>query len=232
MGLAPRRTAAALLAAVSFVLGSMAPALAGQAGAVQAKEGRVTATGGLKFDPPTITVAVGGKVTWTNGSATYHTVTGGDTAPDPASPINGVLDAQQGKTYSVTFTKAGTYQYFCQPHLSVGMKGTVVVGTAATASPSATASLAPTGASVPPASASASASVGDVAPGAGAPTAEATEQVPGVAGNRTLEAIDTQRATYHGAVSGFRFFTMVAVAFLVILAAAVLVSTRPRRSGR
>jgi plastocyanin len=231
MGLAPRRTAAALLAAVPVLLGSMAPALAGQIAAGQAKTGQVTATGGLKFEPPTITVAVGGTVTWTNGSGTYHTVTGGDTAPDPASPINGVLDAQ-GKTYSVTFTKAGTYQYFCQPHQSVGMKGTVVVGTAATASPSATASLPPTDAPVPPASAGTSAMVGEVAPGAGAPTAEATEQVPGVAGNHTLEAIDTQRASYHGAVSGFRFFTMVAVAFLVILGAAVLFSTRPRRSGR
>ncbi|MDQ1711237.1 MAG: hypothetical protein QOE45_687 [Frankiaceae bacterium] len=239
MGLAPRRTArAALLAAVPVALGSLAlaPALAGPRGVAQAKEGKVAATGAFKFDPATITVAVGGKVTWTNTGGGYHTVTGGTAGtPDSSSPIGDHQLAATGATAVVTFTKAGTYQYYCQPHQTLGMTGEVVVG-APGASPTATAtpsvSAVPTDVPVPPASASASAVVGDVPPGAGAPTASGTELVPGVAGNKTLEDIEAERASYHGAVSGFRFFTMVAIAFLVILGAAVLFSTRPRRARK
>jgi plastocyanin len=233
MGLAPRRTArAAFLAAVpvilgSLVLGSTALADPGQA---QPKEGQVAATGALKFDPATVNVAVGGKVTWTYVGGTYHTVTGGDLSPDTSSPIQGGVLDQTHKTFVVTFPKAGTYPYFCQPHASVGMKGEIVVGTPTTPSP--TVSVVPTDVPVPPASGSASPVVGDVPPGAGAPTAEGTALYPGIDGNDTLAAIDAERAGYHGAVSGFRFFTLVALAFLVILSAAILFSTRPRRSGR
>ncbi len=88
--------------------------------------GDVEATDKLKFTPETITVAVGGTVTWTNTGTVFHTVTGG--------PMNGTL-AAKGATYQVTFDKAGTYAYVCLPHAGVGMKGTVVV-TADAASPS------------------------------------------------------------------------------------------------
>jgi plastocyanin len=240
MGLAPRRTArAALLTAVPVVLGglALAPALAAPRGTAQAKTAAVSATAAFKFEPASVQVAVGGKVTFTNTGGGFHTVTGGDGTPDPASPIGDHDLGATGATISVTFAKAGTYAYFCKPHVSLGMKGEVVVGAggpAATTAP-ATASASPTSeASAPPASGTASASVGAPQPGAGAPTAEASagEEVPGVAGNKTLEEIEAERASYHGAVSGFRFFTLVAIAFLVILGAAVLFSTRPRRAGR
>jgi plastocyanin len=32
-----------------------------------------------------------------------------------------------GSTYSHTFTQAGSFPYFCRPHCSMGMTGTVVV---------------------------------------------------------------------------------------------------------
>jgi plastocyanin len=241
MGLATRPTARAmLLTAVPVVLGglALAPALAAPREPAQAKTGTVSATAAFKFDPATLTVAVGGKVTWTNTGGGFHTVTGGDGSPDAASPIGDHDLAATGATISVTFPKAGTYAYFCKPHAALGMKGEIVVGAggpAATTAPPATGSAAPTSeASAPPASGTASASVGAPQPGAGAPTAAASgeAEVPGIEGNKTLEEIEAERASYHGAVSGFRFFTMVAVAFLVILGAAVLFSTRPRRAGR
>lgn len=242
MGLVSRRTTRALaLLAAAAPLAAGSVLLSGTASArpAQTKDGEVKTTAQLKFDPASLTVAAGTKVTWTNDDGGFHTVTGGDAGTaDPASPIgNHPLDAK-GKTVSVTFDKPGTYKYFCQPHAGLGMTGEIVVTAAGgEVAGSASPSKGTDGQSAAPsATASATASVGAPQPGAGAPTAEPKEgeedAVPGVAGNQTLEKIEAERAAQHGAVSGFRFFTIVAVAFLVILAAAVLFSTRPRRAGR
>jgi plastocyanin len=34
---------------------------------------------------------------------------------------------QSGDTFDVTFEQPGTYEYYCIPHESAGMKGTIVV---------------------------------------------------------------------------------------------------------
>jgi len=72
-----------------------------------------------RFDPPTLTVAPGTTVRWTNTGHHPHTVTdrggkfdSGDVAP--------------GATYSATFSTPGTYRYYCKHHK--GMEGTIVVG--------------------------------------------------------------------------------------------------------
>jgi amicyanin len=73
------------------------------------------------FSPSSITVKVGETVTWTNNDTIGHTVTSDNNTsggPD-SSTIN------NGKTYSFTFKKAGTYGYHCTPHPY--MKGTVTV---------------------------------------------------------------------------------------------------------
>jgi plastocyanin len=70
------------------------------------------------FNPGELDVAVGTTVTWTNDDQTAHTV----------SQVGGGFESGKldpGKTFSFTFTKAGTYDYFCQFHAN--MKGTVVV---------------------------------------------------------------------------------------------------------
>jgi amicyanin len=72
----------------------------------------------FKFDPPQLEVAVGETVTWTNQDGTTHTVTG-----DNGEFDSGNLDT--GKSFSFTFTKAGTYSYHCSIHPF--MKATVVV---------------------------------------------------------------------------------------------------------
>jgi plastocyanin len=71
------------------------------------------------FDPPDLSISVGTTVTWTNEDNTTHTVTGRDNDVI-ASP-----DLDQGDTYSVTFSQAGTFHYLCSIHTN--MTGTVTV---------------------------------------------------------------------------------------------------------
>lgn len=86
----------------------------------------VQATVDNKFLPATLSVKVGTKVTWTNPAKGFHSVTGGENGTkDPASPLNQATG--QWTTYSVTFTKAGAYKYYCEPHLSLGMTGEITV---------------------------------------------------------------------------------------------------------
>ena len=69
------------------------------------------------FDPPTLTVPVGTKVTWTN-TGVQHTVLS----------LDGVFSSKildRGDTFSFTFDKAGTFKYMCGLHPD--MKATIVV---------------------------------------------------------------------------------------------------------
>ena len=45
------------------------------------------------------------------------------------SPLNGVLVLEPNAEYQVSVAKlpAGTYKYYCLPHLALGMKGQMVV---------------------------------------------------------------------------------------------------------
>ncbi|HVF03385.1 MAG TPA: plastocyanin/azurin family copper-binding protein [Frankiaceae bacterium] len=84
----------------------------------------VLATATNKFDPVSLKVKKGTKVTWT--AEGFHTVTSGTAkdGPDAAGPMK---SPSGFKTYSVTFAKAGTFKYYCQPHATLGMEGEVVV---------------------------------------------------------------------------------------------------------
>ncbi len=74
----------------------------------------------FKFDPETLTVPVGTKITWMNADSVGHTVTGDDSS----SPLKSEL-LKQGEKYEFTFSTAGTFNYHCQPHPF--MKGKIVV---------------------------------------------------------------------------------------------------------
>ncbi|MDG6966856.1 MAG: cupredoxin domain-containing protein [Nitrososphaerota archaeon] len=79
---------------------------------------------GYTPDKITVVIGVNNTVTWTNNDPIHHTVT--------SVSGNGSLnsgDMAQGATYSYTFTKPGTYNYYCVYH--VWMTGTVVVEAAA-----------------------------------------------------------------------------------------------------
>lgn len=72
----------------------------------------------FSFGPQEVTVAVGTTVTWTNRDDIPHTVVSTD----------GVFKSKVRDTdekFSYTFTKAGTYPYFCSVHPK--MTGKVVV---------------------------------------------------------------------------------------------------------
>ena len=88
------------------------------------------------FDPANITVEPGTTVTWVQSGNNPHTTTSYDGLWD-----SGMIEGGSGGTFSFTFEEPGTYDYFCIPHESLGMIGSVTVtGTAtATASPTATA---------------------------------------------------------------------------------------------
>jgi len=83
----------------------------------------VSITSAFAFEPAQISVSRGASVTWTNTTpSTTHTVTSG--APDkPSNKFNHALEA--GKTFTVKFDEAGSFDYFCSIHTS--MHGTVVV---------------------------------------------------------------------------------------------------------
>ena len=131
----PRRVSspARLAAALSFAMALAAflllprPALAqyGPAG-----EQSVAARDDF-FDPEAVHVPVGTKVEWSNDGRNPHTVSADDGSFD-----SGNLAA--GATYSITFTRAGAYPYFCKYHGSaggIGMAGMILVGNAALPSP-------------------------------------------------------------------------------------------------
>lgn len=78
---------------------------------------------GYAFSPATLSIKKGTTVTWVNTTDDEH-----DVNNDPGSPAQ-LTKSQlfgQGKTYSFTFSKTGTYKYHCDPH-PIGMKATITV---------------------------------------------------------------------------------------------------------
>ena len=91
----------------------------------------------MAFYPDKVTIRPGDTVEWIWQSG-FHTVTSGS---------NGVSDGlfssgghPEPFTFSFTFPNAGTFPYFCVPHLAMGMVGEVIV-TAAPAIPSTLANI-------------------------------------------------------------------------------------------
>ncbi len=81
---------------------------------------RTVSTGikNINYLQPRLQITVGTTVEWKNSDPLPHSVTATDKSFD-----SGLI--QPGKTYRHTFTKAGTYNFYCIPHPF--MKGVVVV---------------------------------------------------------------------------------------------------------
>lgn len=86
---------------------------------------------GLAFEPAAVAVSTGTTVRWEwTGEGGAHNVTA-----DPDNQIgeseyefsSGDPVDEESETYEQTFDDSGTALYHCEPHLSVGMKGAVVV---------------------------------------------------------------------------------------------------------
>lgn len=117
-------SASRILLAVVALLGVTWLAACGQStpGTTSAKEVQVKMVeqnDQYAFQPATLTIAKGTKVTWTNTSDAPHTVTSDSNAFTASSSL------QQNQTFSMTFNTAGTYAYHCSIHPY--MKATITV---------------------------------------------------------------------------------------------------------
>jgi plastocyanin len=73
----------------------------------------------FSFSPNTLTLSVGGTVTWTNHDNVPHVVSSADNQ-FRKSPL-----LKTGQSFSHTFARTGTYSYFCSIHSR--MTGKIIV---------------------------------------------------------------------------------------------------------
>ena len=92
-----------------------------QANTVEVKLG--TGSGMLAFEPSTVNISAGDTVKFVNNKlAPHNAVFDGNEAlshPD--------LAFAPGESWEKTFSTAGSYDFYCEPHRGAGMVGTVVV---------------------------------------------------------------------------------------------------------
>ena len=130
--LLPLALAVALLGA-ALVLAAAGPA------AAQSAPCKVTIDGTAqdKWEPANATIKPGGTVTFRVAGGATHPVVSGDGSNlqgDNRFDDSGCTLAQMtkvGDSCQVKFPKAGTFPYFCQVHVALGMKGVVQVGASA-----------------------------------------------------------------------------------------------------
>ncbi len=76
------------------------------------------------FSPASYNATVNGPaIVWKNTGQVAHTATSNSTANGSLPSFNSNTIGQNGGTFSFTFTKAGTYYYYCNFHL--WMKGII-----------------------------------------------------------------------------------------------------------
>ena len=102
---------------VAMLLGPVAGALLAF-GAVAAQEANVVTIDNFTFTPPELTVPVGTTVKWVNHDDIPHTVVNKDKVFRSKA-----LDTDN--SYSFTFARAGTFDYFCSLHPH--MQGKIIV---------------------------------------------------------------------------------------------------------
>ena len=92
---------------------------------VEAQSSHVVNVTSNMFTPDQLTISVGDTVTWTNSQG-FHNVNGRQTTY-PSNPESFGNGTGSGWTYSHVFTIPGTYDYQCDPHVSLGMVGQLIV---------------------------------------------------------------------------------------------------------
>lgn len=129
--------AAATPAATPAAAGTMAP-ITGTTHEVR----MVFENNEYKFSPANITIKAGDGIRWTMVTGAPHNVAF-DAATVPAaaksqlmanmpnqiSEMSGPMMINANETYSISFANipAGTYNYFCTPHLAMNMRGVITV---------------------------------------------------------------------------------------------------------
>lgn len=79
----------------------------------------------FQFSPQDLTITAGDTVIWTNSSGNHNV--DGKTSAYPNNPVSFGNALGTSWTYKFVFTTAGTYDYKCDPHVSLGMIGKVIV---------------------------------------------------------------------------------------------------------
>jgi plastocyanin len=102
----------------------------------------VSVDGSHRYEPGSLTISVGERVSWVNAGSEAHTVTayedglpegadywasGGAPSEEAAREDLAQGLMKEGESFEVTLDEPGTYRYFCIPHEADGMKGTIVV---------------------------------------------------------------------------------------------------------
>jgi halocyanin-like protein len=83
------------------------------------------------FGPAALYVDPGTTITWSwTGNGGHNVIGEGDEESfiDSREETDSDIPRSPEATYQVTFEDEGVYQYYCQPHKPLGMKGVVVVG--------------------------------------------------------------------------------------------------------
>src|SRR4051794_36783521 len=111
-----KRIVTCLVLAIALFASQAAPAA--QSGPAQASGSRTVSISHFEFHPPTLRVAKGARVVFSNASNTAHTATD-----------NGAFDSgkiKPGHSFAVRFEQNGTFSYHCKIHPF--MHGKIVVG--------------------------------------------------------------------------------------------------------
>lgn len=77
------------------------------------------------FNPDELTIQTGDTVIWINSEGNHNV--NGTTNTYPLNPESFGNSVGSGWTYNYVFTIAGVYDYQCDPHVSLGMTGTITV---------------------------------------------------------------------------------------------------------
>lgn len=85
----------------------------------------VQTVGSTAFNPTDLTITVGETVEWQNTGGNHNV--NGTTATYPNNPESFGNSVSSGWTFQHTFMTPGTYNYQCDPHVGLGMSGTVTV---------------------------------------------------------------------------------------------------------
>jgi plastocyanin len=112
------RTLAASVATIAVVVGAALPALASNR--ADSASTHTVVLQNIRFHPSTLSIKRGDTVTWQwRDKGTKHNVTSNTKAFKSRTMASG--------SFSIRFTRAGTFNYHCTIHGSEGMVGKVVV---------------------------------------------------------------------------------------------------------
>lgn len=78
------------------------------------------------FTPAEVTIKVGDTVKWVWGGGIHNVVSGLSCAPN-GTFTSGAPTGDTSTVFSRTFDTAGTFDYYCEVHCTVGMTGRVIV---------------------------------------------------------------------------------------------------------